>query len=200
MEVSPHDMLDKYLEVYGEGKEPLDVLFPVAETEIGNLGTLICMDGHFPESSRALAINGAEIILRPTAMPSFNVCAPMELWKNENKVRAAENRCYVIAPTIGHYRSEESPSMKWPGGSMIFNPEGMLLSECNYPGESWCRGVIDVERLRQQRSDYSYNHLLLLRNDIWREMYKHDVYQANRYASKSPPADRTNIKDRAPLG
>ena len=47
---SPHDI---------EGYE--EELFPVAKTEIGNIGTAICYDWLFPEATRQLAMNGAEV-------------------------------------------------------------------------------------------------------------------------------------------
>ena len=57
----------------------LDTFFPVVDTRIGKLGTLICMDGNFPENARALALNGAEIIIRPTAYPEPFVSFPLDL-------------------------------------------------------------------------------------------------------------------------
>ena len=65
LSTSPFEVLDEYLEVYGEGKTMLETLFPVSRTPIGNLGTIICNDGYHPEYFRALAMNGAEVIMRP---------------------------------------------------------------------------------------------------------------------------------------
>jgi predicted amidohydrolase len=53
---SPHDLLEDYYKKYGKGKALLEVMFPVVETEIGKLGAIICMDGHFPECFRALGV------------------------------------------------------------------------------------------------------------------------------------------------
>ncbi|MBF8270868.1 MAG: hypothetical protein HW386_2577, partial [Gammaproteobacteria bacterium] len=51
LSVSPHDIYDKYVERYGDS---LSSFFPVTETEIGKIGTITCMDGHTPETARAL--------------------------------------------------------------------------------------------------------------------------------------------------
>ena len=53
----PGDVWDIYVEKYGnDPKKLLEAIFPVARTEIGNIGTIICAEGFFPESSRALAM------------------------------------------------------------------------------------------------------------------------------------------------
>lgn len=199
LEISPHDMYDYYLEEYGKDKNILDVFFPVTETEIGNLGTFICMDGHFPETTRALALNGAEVLLRPTAWPEPQVSEPIALWKAQNKTRAVENLCYLVAPTIGYCHSDEKPKTNWPGGAHIFNYQGMLLGESNYPGEGRCSGVINVEELRKRRLDFGRNFLPLLRTEVWREMYSKPIYPVNQYLEKSPPHNQTTLIERAPI-
>ena len=42
------------------------MLFPVVDTEIGRIGTIVCMEGSYPETARGLAMNGAEIMYRPS--------------------------------------------------------------------------------------------------------------------------------------
>ena len=62
---APSDIWNIYLKKYGD--DPLrlfQAIFPVARTEIGNIGTLICAEGSYPEAARGLAMNGAEIIWR----------------------------------------------------------------------------------------------------------------------------------------
>lgn len=77
MAMSPHDVLDRYMEAFGAGRSVLETIFPVTETQLGRIGTFICMDGHFPEVTRALALQGAEILIRPTAFPEPLVSPPM---------------------------------------------------------------------------------------------------------------------------
>ena len=67
---APSDIWDIYLQKYGDDPEKLhDALYPVAKTEIGNIGTLICAEGSYPEAARGLAMNGAEIIYRSQYPP-----------------------------------------------------------------------------------------------------------------------------------
>ena len=46
---------------------PGNLGYPVFETAVGKIGVYICYDRHFPEGARALGLNGAEIVLIPSA-------------------------------------------------------------------------------------------------------------------------------------
>lgn len=69
--VGPGGFIGKYRKVHQPGDEVHVYYpgneFPVFDTPIGKIGMLICYDAWFPESSRALTLGGAEIILKPTA-------------------------------------------------------------------------------------------------------------------------------------
>lgn len=105
---SPHDIPD-----YEEE------LFPVAKTEIGNIGCAICYDWIFPETTRQLAMNGAEILVRVSAyMDPWNASDPMDWWTVVNRCRALENVAYVAASNQAASLSNYPP-YSWSGGSMI---------------------------------------------------------------------------------
>jgi len=196
MDTSPHDMLDTAKATAGEDTSMLERLFPVVRTEIGALGVFVCMDGHFPEVTRALALNGAEILLRPTAMPEPLVSRGV--WRAENQVRAFENTAYVVAPTIGRVLSDELPDMTWPGGAMISDYRGVVLSATDYPGEGYCTATVHLEELRRQRMMEERNFLPLLRTELWAEMYNQSIYPANKYVDRSPPDSHRHLPERFP--
>jgi len=87
---------------------------PVFETELGKIGMIICYDGDFPELSRSLAVQGAEIIIRPAAL--LRSC---DIWELTNMARAYDNHVYVVgvnsvgADAAGNY---------YMGNSMIVTP------------------------------------------------------------------------------
>jgi predicted amidohydrolase len=54
-----HEVLDEFVERYG-----WDAVWPVARTPIGNLATYICSEGFVPDTARAFAFKGAEILCR----------------------------------------------------------------------------------------------------------------------------------------
>jgi predicted amidohydrolase len=69
--LSPYDVMDRYYEINGAGKTRLETFFPVAETPLGNVATLIAHDRIYPEAARAMALNGAEIlVLGPQPEPT----------------------------------------------------------------------------------------------------------------------------------
>jgi predicted amidohydrolase len=54
----PHAIWDRYIELYDEDTvKLLKALFSVCKTDIGNIGTLICMEGRYHEAGRAVAVN-----------------------------------------------------------------------------------------------------------------------------------------------
>ncbi len=161
---SPHD-----IEGYAEE------LFPVAQTEIGNVGTAICYDWIFPEATRQLAMNGAEILVRVSAyMDPWNATEPMGWWTIVNRCRALENMCYVVASnqaaSLKHY-----PPYSWSGGSMIVDFDGRVLAKASEGhGEKIVVAPIDISALRHERSVRTGHHMLAhLRTEAYPAYSKH---------------------------
>ncbi|UCF35949.1 MAG: nitrilase [Acidobacteriota bacterium] len=148
---SPHD-IDGYEED----------LFPVAETEIGTLGSAICYDWIFPEVLRELALRGAEILLRVSAyMDPFGATEPNSWWTTVNRCRALENIAYVVAANQAA-SLKNYPPFSWPGGSMIVDYDGRIVSQATPgSGEKITIGPIDVEMLRDERERRSAHQMLL---------------------------------------
>jgi len=67
----------------------------VFETDLGSLGMMICYDGDFPELSRLMAIQGAEVIVRPSALQRS-----YDIWYITNAARAYDNHVYVVASNL----------------------------------------------------------------------------------------------------
>lgn len=105
---------------YTESKNivPSDNPIQVVQTELGCIGLLVCYELRFPEISRMLALQGADIIFVPTAW----VAGPM---KEEHilsmvKARALENTLYMaVADQVGNI---------YAGRSVIYNPMGVVLA------------------------------------------------------------------------
>ena len=140
---SPHDLAGY--------DEPL---FPVVETEIGRLGAAICYDWLFPEAIRALALGGAEVLIRVSAyMDPWGATPPLDWWTLFNRTRAVENFAFVVAANQGA-SAEHYPPFSWPGGSMIVDFDGRILAQADPgPGEKIVVGPIDLAALRAERQD-----------------------------------------------
>ncbi len=101
--VGPDGVLSRYRKVYPwEPWElhasPADLpdydapLFPVVETELGRLGVAICYDWLFPEAIRALALNGAEVLIRVSAyMDPWGATPPLDWWTLFNRAGHREH-------------------------------------------------------------------------------------------------------------
>jgi formamidase len=141
LHTSPHDV-DAYPD------EP----FPVAATELGRIGVVICYDWLFPESIRQIALNGAEIIMRVSAyMDPWGATPPMDWWTLFNRARAVENTVYVVAANQGASLAHYGP-FSWPGGSMIVDYDGRILAQADPgPGEKIVVAPIDIDAIRAER-------------------------------------------------
>jgi predicted amidohydrolase len=167
---SPHD-----IEGYDEE------MFPVAETEIGNIGCAICYDWIFPESTRQLAMNGAEILVRVSAyMDPWNASDPMDWWTVVNRCRALENVAYVAASnqaaSLKHY-----PPYSWSGGSMVVDFDGRVLARASEgSGEKIVVAPIDISALRHERQTRRGHHMPAhLRTEAYPVYQKH-IYPPKR--------------------
>ncbi len=136
-------------------------LFPVADTEIGKLGTAICYDWIFPETIRELALNGAEVLIRVSAyMDPWGATAPMDWWTVVNRCRALENMAYVVASNQAA-SADNYPPFSWPGGSMVVDYDGRILARADAgPGEKIVIAPIDIAALRAERDRRSGHHML----------------------------------------
>ena len=91
--VTPHDVLDRYLEVYGE-----DSLFPVADTEIGRIAPIASEEILYPEIARCFAVRGAEIFAHSSSEVASALMTPKNIAK---RARALENNAYVVSREHG---------------------------------------------------------------------------------------------------
>lgn len=170
---SPHDLLARGYDA---------PLFPVVETEIGRLGAAICYDWLFPEAIRALALGGAEVLIRVSAyMDPWGATPPMDWWTLFNRARAVENMACVAACNQGA-SAANYPPFSWPGGSMIVDFDGRIVGQADPgPGEKIVVGPVDLGAQREERKRREGHNLLgHLRTEAYREMYGRPIYRAPR--------------------
>ncbi|MEW5920096.1 MAG: nitrilase-related carbon-nitrogen hydrolase [Bacillota bacterium] len=135
----PADVWSRWLELYGYN---LDACYPVAETEIGCIGTLSCMEGS-PEAARGLVMNGAEIIYKPGFLQPY---VAGDLWQAVNRIRALDNSCYFISP-------KEDANNLLQKAISFKDTSRQSLSEPNYgPDFVYVGAIIDIAALREFRS------------------------------------------------
>lgn len=194
--VVPYDIWDLWVEKYGRS---LDAFYPVADTEIGRIGALISMEGAYPENARGLAMNGAEIIYRPT-FPGPWAAQPYGsegYFALQNRARALDNTCYVIAPNMGPYFPNleyAGPGRTDVGHSMIVGYKGQILSMAQCGCETYSAASINIQELREFRArSLIGNWLKDLRTEQLRLIYEKEIYPKNLWL-KQPPGKHSEYR------
>ena len=115
---------------------------PVFDTDFGRIGVMICYDMGFPEVARMLALQGADLILCPSAWCQED----MDVWDVNAPARALENTAFVAA--VNRYGVEDQLVM--PGHTKVCNPRGHVVAELAEEAE----GVLHVELDLNEVVDY----------------------------------------------
>lgn len=99
---------------------PSDTGFKVYATTKGKIGIVVCFDRHYPESIRKCVMQGAEIIIVPTAN---TLAEPMELFEWEMRVAAYQNNVFIAMCN----RCGKEDEMDFAGESLICHPNGDVV-------------------------------------------------------------------------
>ncbi|MSO47044.1 MAG: hydrolase [Thermoleophilia bacterium] len=202
---TPHDVYDRWVEVFGEG---IEAFYPVLKTkDIGHLGTICCSDGEYPETIRALAFNGAEVVYRPSEAVPMTQAGPDAggTWLLQNRAHAHFNSLYMVCPNVGpvyvHPKMEQPYDIGGGGGHVVdFN--GQVLGLAQSGTNSFCAGVIDIEALRNFRAmNLNSNWMKDLRTELFKDMYDEPIHPKNLWLKDEPKSHaevdevyRDNIK------
>ncbi len=173
-------------------------LFPVARTEIGNLGCAVCYDWIFPEAIRQLAHHGAEVLIRVSAYTDpWGATPPMDWWTVVNRCRALENMAYVVAANQGATLQHYGP-FSWPGGSMVVDYDGRILAQADPgSGEKIVVAEINLDGLREAREQrLGHNPLAHLRREAYRAA-PHGYPAGSFDSARDPTGNRTAAENEA---
>ena len=135
---------------------PGDTGFRVFNTHAGRIGVGICWDQWFPETARILALQGAEVLLFPTAIGSEPVLPKDSKahWQNVMTGHAAANIMPVLAANRVGTESDGSSSMTFFGSSFIANEYGEKIAEANREQETLLYADFDLEKIEKERRDW----------------------------------------------
>lgn len=140
---------------------PGDTGFQVFDTAYGKIGVGICWDQWFPETARCMAVQGAEILLYPTAIgsePILNVDSSGH-WQRVMQGHAAANLVPVAAANrIGtetvtpcEENGGQSSSLTFYGSSFIADATGELVASAGRDTEEILYASFDLDALREER-------------------------------------------------
>ena len=127
----------------------------VVDTPFGRLGLAVCYDLRFPELFRAMVVEGAEIIVLPSA---FTAVTGRAHWETLIRARAVENLCYVLAADQGGFHVSGRETY---GDSMVVDPWGTILDRLP-KGPGVIVQDIELERVHQLRRSFpAIDHIRL---------------------------------------
>ena len=135
--------------------------FTVFPTFVGNIGIGICWDQWFPETARALALKGAEILLFPTAIGSEPIlaCDSMEHWRRVMQGHSAANLMPVVAAnrfgreavTPCRENAMQSSELNFYGSSFMTDGTGEIIASADRTGEDLLFANYDLDTLASDR-------------------------------------------------
>lgn len=115
----------------------------LAETSIGKVGVIICYDVRFPELSRRLAVEGAQVICVPAQWPKPR----SEHWRTLLRARAMENQLFIVACNACGIVGK----LDFFGMSMIIDAKGDVVAEAG-EGEGEIIAPLDMQTMIDWRA------------------------------------------------
>ena len=139
---------------------PGDMGFHPIQTSLGKLGVLVCWDQWYPEAARLMAMQGAEMLIYPTAIGYADNDTPEEqqrqrmAWQTVMRGHAVANGLPVIA--VNRVGFEPDPSgqtagIQFWGTSFVAGPQGEIIYEASTDDEESIIVEMDMDRSEQVR-------------------------------------------------
>jgi N-carbamoylputrescine amidase len=139
---------------------PGDLGFHPIQTSVGKLGVLVCWDQWYPEAARLMALQGAELLIYPTAIGYADEDTPdeqqrqREAWTTVMRGHAVANGLPVIAVNRVGFEpdpSEQTPGINFWGSSFVAGPQGELFYRASEKEEESLVVELDLERSENVR-------------------------------------------------
>ena len=136
---------------------PGDLGFHPIETSVGRLGVLVCWDQWYPEAARLMALQGADLLIYPTAIGYESSDKhdeqerQREAWTTVQRGHAVANGLHVVAVNRVGYEpdpSGQTGGIQFWGSSFVAGPQGELLFRAEKDQET--ATVVDVNIARSE--------------------------------------------------
>ena len=139
---------------------PGDLGFKPIDTSVGRLGVMVCWDQWYPEAARLMALNGADMLIYPTAIGYAASDSPeeqqrqREAWTTVQRGHAVANGLPVIAVNRVGYEPDPSgltEGIQFWGSSFVAGPQGELLYRASESEEESIIVALDTAHSEQVR-------------------------------------------------
>jgi N-carbamoylputrescine amidase len=139
---------------------PGDTGFRAFPTGVGTVGAAICWDQWYPETARAMVLQGAEVLLYPTAIGSepeeAGAIDTSLLWRRAMIGHAVSNSCYVAAANRVGTERVDGHEQTYYGTSFIADYQGEVLAEAGRTGEAVVVATVDLDAARRFRAGMGF--------------------------------------------
>lgn len=134
---------------------PGDTGYQAWPTRFGRIGVGICWDQWFPEAARGMMLQGAEILLYPTAIgaePQDASLDTKERWQLAQRGHAVANAVPVAAAN----RVGTENGQNFYGSSFISDQAGTLVAQLNRTEEGVLAHSFDLDKIRAERAAWGF--------------------------------------------
>ncbi len=174
---------------------PGDLGFQAIDTRVGRIGVLICWDQWYPEAARLCSLQGASILLYPTAIgwhpreKKERGETQREAWLTVQRGHAVANGIYLATVNrVGLEKPDSrSPGLEFWGSSFIADPQGVLLAEGSTDRGEILLGTVDLKHLEEIRRNWPF--LRDRRTDAYGGI-------TSRFLDKPGPANARGVRRR----
>jgi len=132
---------------------PGDMGFHPIDTSLGKLGVLVCWDQWYPEAARLMALQGADLLIYPTAI-GYDPNDTKEEQERQRMAWQTVQRGHAVAnglPVVTVNRVGDEDGVPFWGTSFVAGPQGELLYEASTDQEVATVVEVDMQRSEQVR-------------------------------------------------
>jgi N-carbamoylputrescine amidase len=141
---------------------PGDLGFRAFNTKVGRIGVLVCWDQWYPEAARLTALQGANLLLYPTAIgwhpreKEEHGKAQHKAWELIQRSHAVANGVYVAAVNrVGHEGPADGGLEFW-GASFVSDPFGSVQARASHDREEVLLVECDIRRIEAIRRNWPF--------------------------------------------
>jgi len=141
---------------------PGDLGFKVFDTRFGRIGVLVCWDQWYPEAARLTAIQGAQVLIYPTAIgwyppekAEFGE-SQRDAWQTIQRAHAIANGVYVAAINRTGHEGPQDGGLEFWGTSFVSDPFGVVLAKGSHAKEEILIAECDPARMEDVRRNWPF--------------------------------------------
>ena len=138
---------------------PGDTGFKTWNTKPGHIGVGICWDQWFPETARAMAVAGAEVLFYPTAIGAEPYDASLDThlqWQRAMQGHAVSNAVPIVAANRIGLEDNDGAKQKFYGHSFIADHRGEIVKSFGATEEGVLVHAFDLDEIASYRADWGF--------------------------------------------